>query len=320
MKLLRALLGLCFAVAWAEELRISAHCTAMGTTYTIVAYHSDRRTLETAVDEACAEIQRIDSFLSHYRQDSELSRVNREAAQRPVPVSQELFDLLVACQRYSQQSQGAFDITVGPLVKIWGFYRGEGRMPHRAEIRQALSRVGYRKLELDATNRTVRFKVPGMALDPGGIGKGYAVDRVVERLRQLGIRSALISAGGSSIYALGAPPGQPGWKVQIRNPLAPSRTIEEVTLKDESISTSGVYEKYFLWGGRRYAHIFDPRTGYPVQGTLAVSVIAPKTLDSEAWTKPFFILGRKWTQRFKPMSWRVFYCEDKKDRPCAWLP
>ena len=158
-----------------------------------------------------------------------------------------------------------------------------------------------------------------MELDPGGIGKGYAVDRMVEVLKQYGIRTALVSASGSSIYGLGAPPGEKGWKVQIRDPKDESKSVAEVTLKDESMSTSGNYEKFFRAEGKIYSHIMDPRTGFPAQGMLSVSVVAPRTLDSEAWTKPFFINGREWAAKHKPAGLRVFFCEDRPEKSCAWL-
>lgn len=312
-------LSLVPALPAAEMLRISSSLDAMGTTFSIVAYDEDRARLESAADEAFEEVRRLDALLSHYKRDSEWSRVNREAARRPVAVSQELFDLLAACVDYSRRSGGAFDITVAPLVKVWGFYKGYGRLPHRAEIRQALAKVGFDGLILDPASRTVRFAKPGMEIDPGGIGKGYAVDRMVTVLKAAGIGVALISAGGSSIYALGAPPGQEGWKVKIRHPQSPARTIEETILRNESMSTSGSYEKFFVAGGKRYTHIFDPRTGYPATGAVSVSVIAPRTIDSEAWTKPFFIRGRQWTARHKPEGFRVYFCEEKMEVACAWL-
>jgi thiamine biosynthesis lipoprotein len=306
-------------LAGAEKLRISSSLDAMGTTFTIVAYDEDRLKLEASVDQAFEEVRRLDSLLSNYKRDSEWSRVNREAGAGPVRVSGELFGLLKACVDYSRRSEGAFDITVGPLVKTWGFFKGQGRLPHRAEIRAALARVGYEGLELDPAAQSVRFTKPGMEIDPGGIGKGYAVDRVVDVLKAAGISSALISAGGSSIYALGAPPGQSGWKIKIRHPKSPSKTIEETVLRDESMSTSGSYEKFFVAGGKLYTHIFDPRTGYPATGAVSVSVVAPKTIDSEAWTKPFFIRGRQWTARNKPEGFRVYFCEDNMEVACAWL-
>ena len=138
--------------------------------------------------------------------DSEWSEVNRHAAEKPVKVSPELFQLLSACVEYSRESEGAFDISVGPLMKVWGFYKGSGHLPHRPEVPAALAKVGYRHIQLDAAARTVWFDRPGVELDPGGIGKGYAVDRMVEILRRNGVSTALVAGSGSSIYGMGAPP------------------------------------------------------------------------------------------------------------------
>jgi len=302
-----------------EPLRIESSVDAMGSTFTIVVHAEDRNLLQAAVDLSFEEVRRLDNLLSNYKPRSEWSKINREAAQGPVRVSPELFSLLAACVEYSRQSQGAFDITVGPLVRTWGFYKGSGRLPHRAEIRSAMTKVGYRLLVLNAEDSTVRFARPGMEIDPGGIGKGYAVDRVVEILRARGIRSAMVSAGGSSIYGLGAPPGEKGWKVELRHPQQPSRHVGEVLLNNLSMSTSGTSEKFFVSGGRLYSHIFDPRTGHPAQGMLSVSVTAPRTIDSEAWTKPMFILGRQKAKRHLPPGFRAHFCEDRSNIPCAWL-
>jgi len=291
----------------------------MGSTYTIVAYGEDRLKLETAVEAGFDEVRRLDELISNYKPRSEWSLVNREAAERPVRVSVEVFNLISACLAYSRKSNGAFDITVGPLVRTWGFYKGSGRLPHRAEVRRALAQTGYTNVILDKENLTVRFAKPGVELDPGGIGKGYAVDRIAGILRDMGIRAAMVSAGGSSIYGIGAPPGAPGWQVKIRHPLRPSETVAEVVLRDNSMSTSGTSEKFFYSGGVRYSHIFDPRTGYPAPGMLSVSVVAPRTIDSEAWTKPSFILGREWARKNLPGEFKAFFCEDRTQATCAWL-
>jgi thiamine biosynthesis lipoprotein len=138
-------------------------------------------------------------------------------------------------------------------------------------------------------------------------------------LKANGIDSALITAGGSSIYALGAAPDEKGWRLKIRHPRKHQETVEEVVLRNQSMSTSGNYEKFVRYGGKIYSHIMDPRTGYPAQGTLSVSVVAPRTIDSEAWAKPYFILGRQWTAGHKPKDFRVYFCEDKTELACAWL-
>ena len=311
--------ALCPDAAAGPQVRLEANLDAMGSVYTVAVYGADRGQLEAAVEQAFEEIRRLDRMLSNYRADSDWSEINRYASQRPVKVTPELFELLAQCVGYSRASEGTFDITVGPLMRVWGFYKGTGRLPEKDDIRKALGSVGYGNILLDPETRTVRFARPGVDMDPGGIGKGYAVDKIVDVLREGGIQSALVSAGTSSIYALGSPPGQKGWKVGIRDPRSSLRTVAEVYLKDESLSTSGNYEKFFLAGGKMYSHIMDPRTGYPAQGTLSVSVIAPKTLDSEAWTKPYFVLGRSWAGRHRPQGFRIFLCEDRSEQTCAWL-
>jgi FAD:protein FMN transferase len=301
-------------------LRLEESLDSMGTAFSVVVYGTDRYKMQSAVELGLEEVRRLDQLLSNYRPDSEWSRVNQYAADSPVKVSKESFDLLSACLRYSEASGGAFDITVGPLMRVWGFYKGSGKFPHRAEIRGAMANVGYKNIVLDSKEQTVWFRRSGVEIDPGGIGKGYAVDRMVAILRENGIRSGLITAGSSSIYGIGAPPTEPkGWRIDIRDPKDPGKSAEEVFLKDMSMSTSGNYEKFFRVGGKVYSHIMDPRTGYPAPGMLSVSVITPKTLDSEAWTKPYFINGRNWASKHKLPGSRVYLCEDRSELACAWL-
>jgi FAD:protein FMN transferase len=304
-----------------QPVKLERQVYAMGTEYAMNLYGSSVALLESAAEQASDEVKRIDQMLSNYIPDSELNLVNQEAATHPVQVSPEFFGLLAKCFEYSRDSNGAFDITVGPLMKVWGFYKDSGHLPHRAEIRTALNQIGYRSVELDPKRHTVRFRKPGISLDPGGVGKGYAVDRVVAVLRANGVSSALVSAGGSSIYGIGTPPGDPrGWYVRIRDPKDQHKTAAVVYLKNNSLSTSGNYEKFFFAEGKLYSHIMDPRTGYPSEGMLAVSVIAPRTVDSEVWAKPYYILGRSWAVRNKPADFRVLLCEDKPESKCEWLP
>ena len=331
MKLLRKLplLGsfvLFFALAQAlpanppgELLRLESSAEAMGSTYSVVLYGPDRDRLEEAAELAFAEAKRLDAELSNYKPDSPWSQVNRFAAEKPVSVPPELFDLLAACVRYSQLSEGAFDITVGPLMRVWGFYKGSGHMPKPGEVKASLQHVGYKNILLDPKTQTVRFARPGMEMDPGGIGKGFAVDKMADVLRKAGITSALVSGSGSSIYAIGTPPGEKGWTISIRDPKDETKSVQDIVLKDESLSTSGSYEKFFMADGKIYAHIMDPRTGFPAQGMLSVSVITPRTIDSEAWCKPFFINGRQWAAQHKPERTRAFFCEDKAEQQCVWL-
>ncbi|HEY1948248.1 MAG TPA: FAD:protein FMN transferase [Bryobacteraceae bacterium] len=293
----------------------------MGTSFTVEMYGPDPTQLARAGDRALDEASRIDHLLSNYLPDSELSRVNRDAARAPVKVSQELFDLLSTCIAVSRESEGTFDITVGPLMKVWGFFKDSGHLPSAKAVKDGLRKVGYQNIELDRANRSVHFKQAGVELDPGGVGKGYAVDRMAAVLRQEGVHSALISGGGSSIFGLGTPPTESrGWPIHINDPRDEKKTAADVYLKDKSLSTSGSYEKFFWADGKVYSHIMDPRSGYPAQGMLAVSVLSSRTLDSEIWAKPYFILGHDWTRLHKPTGFRVLMCLDQPGAACAWLP
>jgi thiamine biosynthesis lipoprotein len=245
------------APAHHQASRVSMACT-----YTIEAYGPDATALPAILEAGLDEVDRIDRLMSHYKPASELSRVNREAGSRAVVVEPELFEFLELCLRESRDSGGAFDITVGPLMKAWGFFRGEGRLPDPRMLEEARARVGYRHVLLDAAARTLRFARPGMELDLGGIAKGYAVDRVVALLRGRGVTAALVSAGGSTLYALGAPPGTSGWDVELAGPLRlRARPRCACSLKDRALSVSGSSEKWFEDGGKRYSHVMDPRTG-----------------------------------------------------------
>jgi thiamine biosynthesis lipoprotein len=206
-------------------------------------------------------------------------------------------------------------------MKVWGFHKGAGRLPGRDEIAAAMSKVGYRHLCLDQARCTVRFDMEGVEINPGGIGKGYAVDRMVEIIRRKGLDAALVMASSSSIYGLGAPPDEAqGWRIDIRNPKRPRQhSATEVFLKDMSLSTSGGYAQTFRAAGRNFSHIMDPRTGSPAQGMLMVSVTAPRAIDSEAWTKPFFIHGRSWAAKHKPKRMNAFFCEDGSEEAWSWL-
>jgi thiamine biosynthesis lipoprotein len=299
--------------------RIEESADAMGSTFSIVLYGDDQSCMEKAVKASFSEVERIESVLSAYRPGSEWNRVNREAAKQSVRVSPEVFSLLARCLDYSRRSEGAFDISVGPLLRAWGLVRGTGRVPGASELAEARAGVGHRHVCIDPENSTVRFDRPGVEIDPGGIGKGYAVDRVVDVLKGMGFKKALVAGAASSLYGLGAPPGEPrGWRVDIPDPTNPRRSAAQAFLKDLSLSTSGSYEKSFWAGDRVYSHIIDPRTGYPAQGVVLVSVAAPLATDSEAWTKPCFILGRQWAAKHIPRGFRAFICEDRPGG-CGWL-
>ncbi|HEV8347525.1 MAG TPA: FAD:protein FMN transferase [Vicinamibacterales bacterium] len=276
-----------------EATRISMACV-----YAIEAYGADANALPRIIDEAFDEVDRIDRLMSHYKPESPLSRINREAARHPVVVDTELFDFIADAMRYNRDSAGTFDITVGPLMKAWGFFRGEGRMPVDSELAAARRHVGGGHVILNPTAHTVAFDEPGVELDLGGIAKGYAVDRAVRVLRQRQVAAALISAGGSTIYGLGAPPDHDAWEVVLQDPIDSRKTALTVHLKDRAISVSGSSEKFFEVDGVRYSHIMDPRTGRPVQGVLSVAVLADSGTAGDALDNAFFVLGPEASRRY----------------------
>lgn len=303
-----------------EAQRLERNTEAMGTTFSVVLYGSDQASMNQAIDAAFEEVHRLDALLSNYRPESEWSGINREGAARPVAVSPELFRLLSDCIEYSRESEGTFDVTVGPLMRAWGFFGGGRHVPSPEQIRDALGVVGYQHVQLNAQTRTVRFDHPGVEIDPGGVGKGYAVDRMVEIMRARGIRNVLVAASGSSIFGLGNAPDEPrGWPISIADPWDHRKNAAQVFLKDLSLSTSGTYEKSFRVAGHRYSHIMDPRSGVPAESAVQVTVIAPRAIDSEVWAKPFFIQGSEWTAAHKPKSWQVLYCENATGAGCAWV-
>ena len=290
---LAVLLAFLAGVARAADapVRYEASHQAMGTTYTVVAYGRDQTFLSEVVGEVFEEIDQLDEQMSNYKPESELSTINRDAAQREVTVSPQLFGLIQYSLRASQESGGDFDITVGPLMKLWGFFRGQGHLPGAPEIAQVQKRIGFQHVHLDAARRTIRFDAAGMELDLGGIAKGYAVDQAAQIMRSDGVPAALISSGTSSIYALGSPPGEHGWKVTVRDPFHEGKPADVFRLQNFALSTSGSYEKFFKINGKIYCHIMDPHTGWPVQDMLSTVGAVPTGIETEALTKIFFVGG-----------------------------
>ncbi len=276
---------------WVEMFRYEDTRVSMACVYSIVVYGRDMASLRPIVNAAFDEVDRIDRLMSHYKTDTELSRVNREAAKAAVKIDSELFDFISECLRYSRESDGAFDITVGPLMKAWGFFRGEGRMPSDAELSEARNKIGYQHVVLNPKNGTIFFDKSGVELDLGGIAKGYAVDAAVALLKQRGIGSALVSAGGSTIYGLGSPPNADGWEVKIQDPVDHQKTAATVRLKNQALSVSGSYEKFFELDGVRYSHVMDPRTARPAQGVLSVAVVTDTGTSGDALDNVFYVLG-----------------------------
>lgn len=264
---------------------------AMGTAFEVYLYAADPMRAAELFEVVFEEIERVEASLSNYRPTSELSRLNTQATRGPVTTDPETFALIERSVALSRRTGGAFDITVGPLMKAWGFFRGEGRYPSENDLVRARAQTGWEAVELDEEARTVRLLAPEAQLDLGAVGKGHALDRVASVLRTSGVHAALIGAGQSSYYAIGSPSGEEGWPVHVPDPVERERTLSTVLLRDQALSTSGNYEKFFELDGRVYCHIFDPRTGHPVEGTLQVTVLAASAFDSDALSTSLFVLG-----------------------------
>lgn len=263
---------------------------AMGTEYTIELYARDQAFADQVMSAAFDEIDRLDALLSNYKATSELSRITREAVAGPVTTDPETFHFLERSYYWSRRSDGAFDITVGPLLRAWGFFFKQGRVPADAELAAIRDRIGWQNVLLNPNERTVAFRDhKAVDLDPGSIGKGFAVDSVVKLLRGFGVTSAFVSAGGSTLYGIGAAPSLPGWPVDIPDPRHPGVTASTIFLRDSSLSTGACTEKFFIQNGHRYCHIFDPRTMRPVEGVLQSSVISASATDSDALSTVVFV-------------------------------
>jgi FAD:protein FMN transferase len=271
--------------------RYEARRLSMACVYDIAAYGAAAENVPAVLEKALDEVDRIDRLMSHYRPQSPLSQLNRDAAAGTVVVDSELFELIARSVDYSRETAGAFDVTVGPLMKTWGFFKGDGRVPADAELAEVMQRVGYRHVVLNRPSRTIRFDVAGVEIDLGGIAKGYAVDRVVTLLQQHGITSALVSAGGSTVYGLGHPPDQASWDVKIQDPLNPAEVAFTVGLEDRALSMAGRSAKTFEVNGVVYSHIMDPRTGRPVQGVVSVAVTSLTGTDGDALDDALFVMG-----------------------------
>ncbi len=241
--------------------------------------------------DALDVIDLLEDQMSVYREHSELSLLNRRAADEPVEVEAELYALLRRAEIISRQTEGGFDPTAGPIVDLWRRCKAAGRAPSEAEVQVALDIVGLQHVSFDDEQRTVRFSKPGVELNLNSIGKGYALDKAAEVLTENGVNDWLFHGGHSSLLARGSHGGLGGWPVGIRNPLFPDQRLGTILLKDCGMSSSGSGVQYFRHGGKRYGHILDPRSGWPVESMLSVTVLAPTAALADALSTAFFVVG-----------------------------
>ena len=259
----------------------------MGTRCYVELWAEDPVKGNDAIDAVMAELRRIDNLMSHYKPESQLSQINQYANERPVQVDKELFDLIKLSTHYSQITEGAFDITYASVGYLYDYPRHIH--PTEEQIREKLPSVNWRNMLLDEEHHTVRFEHPGMRIDLGGIGKGYAVDRGIDILKARGIDRALVTAGGDS-RIIGDRKGRP-WLVAVRHPDNPNKVVTRIPLSDSAVSTSGDYERYFDEGGVRYHHIIDPRTGHSASKVRSATILAPTATQTDGMSKTAFVLG-----------------------------
>jgi thiamine biosynthesis lipoprotein len=245
------------------------------------------------VFQALDLVESLEAQMTVYRDDSEVIRINRRAANEPVPVEPRLFGLFQEAARLYFETEGALDITSGPLSETWGFSRREGRVPSDADIVAAQRRVGMQHVVLDAAQGTIRFRRPGLTVNLNSMGKGYALDRMSELLTGAAVDDYLLHGGKSSVLARGDQPGgdTAGWAIGLRHPLRPAERLAEILLRDQALSTSGSGTQFFIRRGRRYGHILDPRTGRPTEGLYSATAIASTTTEAEGLSTAFYVMG-----------------------------
>jgi thiamine biosynthesis lipoprotein len=263
----------------------------MGTLVRIQLYAADAGRADAGFRAGFHRIAQLDAALSDYRADSEVNRLCRSTMGKPVNVSADLFVVLAAARQLAEETDGAFDVTLGPVTALWRQARQEHRLPAPDALREALQRSGYRNLHLDTAARTVTLDQAGMRLDLGGIGKGYAADAALAVLAQLGIRRALVAASGD--LAIGdSPPGRSGWSIGIDSLKRPAAGFARVMeLCDAAVSTSGDTAQNLEIGGVRYSHIVDPATGMGLTRTITVTVVARRGIDADSWSTALSVLG-----------------------------
>jgi thiamine biosynthesis lipoprotein len=273
----------------------SGHRLVMGTFARVVVVAKNTNTAETCIRAAFEEIENVDRLMSDYKEKSEISKINRLAADKPVKASEPTYEVLKKSIAFSKLTDGAFDITVGPLVDLWRSAAKKGRPPTEQEIAQAKTRVGFEKLVLDDRNRTVKFAVDGMRLDLGGIAKGYAIDKAVDAMQKRRAVGGMVDIGGD-IRCFGTPAGKKDtWRIGLQDPNAErgtqGRVLLTLQIEDKAVATSGDYQQFVLIGEKRYSHIISRDTGCGAAGLSSVTILADKTADADALATAVSILG-----------------------------
>lgn len=264
----------------------------MGSRFDITVTANTEEKANTYIDLAVAEMTRIEKLISSWDKNSQTSLINKNAGIKAVKVDQELFDLIQRAIQISKLTNGAFDISYASMDRIWKFDGSMTTMPPAEIIKKSVSKVGYQNIILNAENQTVFLKLKGMKIGFGAIGKGYAADKAKELLKQKGVISGIVNASGD-LNTWGKQQNGEHWKVAIKNPLNKNKVFALLPIYESAVVTSGNYEKYVMFNDKRYTHIIDPRTGYPSQGIVSVSVFAPSAELADALATSIFVMGKE---------------------------
>lgn len=273
-----------------SQVLLKKEVTLMGSIFEITLIDRDTLSAAQHIAEVIAEIDRIENLISEWRPHTQISEVNRNAGIRPVKVDREVFELTQRAIQYSENSQGAFDISIAAMDKVWKFDGSMITMPSETSIRRSIAKVGYKHIRLDSAASTIFLELPGMKIGFGSIGKGYAADRGREMMVARGIKAGIVNASGD-LSAWGRRPDGDFWKIGVNNPFKSHQMVQILQLTDGSVATSGSYEKFAEIEGKRYAHIVDPRTGYPASGLTSVTIYGPSAEIANALSTSVMVLG-----------------------------
>lgn len=274
------------------DILLKKRANLMGSVFEISLVGTDSASLEYQIQLVIDEIERIENLISEWRPNTQISEVNRNAGIRPVKVDREVFELTRRAISYSILSDGAFDISVAALDKIWRFDGSMDALPLDAAVQNSVTKVGFEKIELDSIASTIFLKQSGMKIGFGSIGKAYAADRGRHILQEMGVKGGLINASGD-IALWGKPPEKKSWSIGISDPEKPYKITRKLRMKEGAVATSGNYQKYVMFNGVRYSHIMDPRTGYPATELASVTVIGPMAEFANALSTSVMVLGVK---------------------------
>lgn len=274
------------------DILLKKRANLMGSVFEISLVGTDSASLEYQIQLVIDEIERIENLISEWRPNTQISEVNRNAGIRPVKVDREVFELTRRAISYSILSDGAFDISVAALDKIWRFDGNMDALPSDAAVQNSVTKVGFEKIELDSIASTIFLKQSGMKIGFGSIGKAYAADRGRHILQEMGVKGGLINASGD-IALWGKPPEKKSWSIGISDPEKPYKITRKLRMKEGAVATSGNYKKYVMFNGVRYSHIINPRTGYPATELASVTVIGPMAEFANALSTSVMVLGVK---------------------------